>query len=414
MRDFSNRKVGLKWERNHYKRDMKVAFVTAEYPPNNIGGAGISSKLIVEGLRSRDLSIDVYSLTSNSPGLTVHSSTHHTLPANSYSFLPTELGENVSVLRNLPTLSNYDIVHCYNTGHLPATTLKVDPPVVGTINNHMWVCIDPVQYLKEDGPELSLRRMVRYARSSGYQGFSTVGRVGIEFIGRDLVKRADHLTVQTKGMRQVLERSGYVDKPISVVPNLVDPALIVDLQDSRDSAKKTLVFLGRLVEQKGVIDVLNAFTSLPLSVANDWRLRIYGNGPLESMVEELIEQQDDYDVSLEFTPYDQLVTVYEEADAMIHSSKYIEPFSRTWLEAMGTRTPIICSDNPSARCVLDGVAAMYDPFDEDDLYKTLLDVLTNQPKRNSMAAQGLERIENYNQDKILEQYLNIYNNILYD
>ncbi|MDC1190423.1 glycosyltransferase [Gammaproteobacteria bacterium] len=48
---------------------------------------------------------------------------------------------------------------------------------------------------------------------------------------------------------------------------------------SPENREKVIVFAGRLVAAKGVEDLLDAFRSLP-SDYDEWRLEIYGNGPL--------------------------------------------------------------------------------------------------------------------------------------
>lgn len=48
---------------------------------------------------------------------------------------------------------------------------------------------------------------------------------------------------------------------------------------SPENREKVIVFAGRLVAAKGVEDLLDAFQSLP-SDYDEWRLEIYGNGPL--------------------------------------------------------------------------------------------------------------------------------------
>lgn len=48
---------------------------------------------------------------------------------------------------------------------------------------------------------------------------------------------------------------------------------------SAENREKVIVFAGRLVVEKGVEDLLEAFESLP-SDCDQWRLEIYGNGPL--------------------------------------------------------------------------------------------------------------------------------------
>jgi len=393
---------------------MNIAFVTAEYPPKNIGGAGISSKLIVEELRKKGINVDVYALTGTEKSCIKTNTNHYEIPnANQFS-VPPEIGGNLSVLKYLPDLSKYDITHCYNTGHCPATILKSDPPTVATINNHMWVSIDPVQYLKEGGTAYNWKRMYNYSKTSGYSYQNRIIRSLVERFAKSLIKRAGHLTVQTNGMKSVARNCGYQNQPISVVPNIVDPGFFnkSTSPDCTVNDKSTMIFLGRLTNNKGIMDALNAFIELPAVIHRDWEFKIYGKGPVKGKVQQVINDSPEYvDVELDYVPYSELTSVYSQADVLIHSSKYTEPFSRTWLEAMASGTAIICSKNPSSKCVLSNVAELYDPFDSDDLKKSLINVLKHADIQD-MADQGKEIVKKYHPNNVVDKYVDVYENTI--
>lgn len=391
---------------------MKVAFVTAEYPPKNVGGAGISSELIVNELRNQGYNIDVYALNGEERQIKKVSPNHYELPNRDLYPVPSEIGENISVLHKLPDLRKYDLVHSYNTGHLPAVVARVDPPVLATINNHMWVCIDPVQFLKEACPPADLLQMYRYAGTAGYSGIRQLGRFSLEILGRSLTKQADAITVQNLGMKQVLNQCGYDSDMVSVVPNLVDSRFLISNEESEDDEKQTLIFLGRLVDTKGAYQAVEDFADLPRDIHKEWKFHIYGRGPQESKIQQFIkETSEEVEIALNYCPYTELPQVYRQADALIHASKYTEPFSRTWLEAMASETPIICSRNPSSETVLSDVAVLYDPFDEEEPRSTLEEVLTRDDLQ-SLAEKGKEHVENYQPNRVCSQYADLYEELV--
>lgn len=390
---------------------MRLAFVTAEYPPKNIGGAGISSQLIVKALRRKGIDVDVFALTGDSKTFQTASNGYHELPSGDLYKIPEEIGENISIIHKLPRLSEYDVVHSYNTGHLPATVTKVEPPIIGTINNHMWVCIDPIQFLKEGCPSYSFTRMFRYAQSTGYNGWQRIGRCVLELIGKTLARRADYITVQTDGMKMVLDHCGFDTNNVFIVPNILDERFDVSSERNPGIEKQTLLFLGRLIESKGPKDAVKAFIELDPAFHKEWRFELYGKGPLSNDISNMIKSSSDrVDIELNYASYEKLPIIYAQADALIHPSKYTEPFSRTWLEAMASETPIICSRNPSSKSVLEGIAELYDPFETSEPKNTLSNFLDSKLDKRSQKAKS--RLSKYRSQYIAKKYIQIYKNAI--
>jgi glycosyltransferase involved in cell wall biosynthesis len=228
-------------------------------------------------------------------------------------------------------------------------------------------------------------------------------RVGIEYLGRALAHHAEAFTVQTNGMKEVLIKQGYDEEKISVIGNILDP----DFEESRKRDRK-IIYVGRLVENKAPHMVVRGFENLPSELRDQWTLHIYGHGPMKSKIEQIIDDSDLDDVVLERVPYPELPKVYAASEVLVHSSQYTEPFSRTWLEAMASETAIVCSDNPSSRDSLAGVAEFYHPFDVCSLTESLASVLSNPVRRREMRREGRNRIAEYRPERIIPKYIDVY------
>nr|WP_264475108.1 glycosyltransferase family 4 protein [Salinirubrum litoreum] len=172
-----------------------------------------------------------------------------------------------------------------------------------------------------------------------------------------------------------------------------------------------LLFVGRLAEEKGPLTLLKAYADLPQDLREEYPLRIYGKGPLEADVRRFVENENLSSVSLEYQEYENLPRTYQSAVLMVHPATWPEPFSRTWLEAMATGTPVVCSRNPSSESVLSDVAELYDPFDAGELRDTLERVLRSRQRRVEMSENGKESVNQYRPDKIAEKYVEVYGNV---
>ncbi|WP_336343302.1 glycosyltransferase family 4 protein [Halalkalicoccus ordinarius] len=382
---------------------MRVAFITSGYPPVSPGGAGRSSKLIVNSIRKQGIETDVFAVTGNKRSITNQDNQVYQLPGGDAYPIPKALAENVGTHTHLPNMSKYDIVHVYNVRHLPACVLRAESPVLATFNNYMWVNINPEQHLREGLPEYNLYTALRYARLRGWKGLT---RLGVEIVGKPLAKQADHYTVQTEGMKKVVERSGYDARKMSVVGNILDNKFDVEPKN-----EKKIVFIGRFRDTKSPDRVIRAYSHLPPELKNEWSLEMYGDGPMKKDLKKLIKEVGLEGVSLEYCPYDALPEVYKSAGLLIHTSTYTEPFSRTWLEAMASGTPIICSRNPSSRSVLDGIAKFYDPFSDAALAQTIESTISNPQTLHTMSEAGQEKVKEYTTDRISKQYISIYESL---
>jgi glycosyltransferase involved in cell wall biosynthesis len=386
---------------------MKVAFVTSGYPPVSPGGAGVSSQLIVRQLRARGVTVHVYGIIGENRELCRAGSGTWHLPKGELYPGPKTIGENLSAYRHLPRLDTYDLVHVYNVRHIPACVLRSDSPVVATFNNHMWVCIDAVQHLREGTPECGLRRDLRYAGTEGYTGLARIGRVAVHYVGRHFARQVDAATVQTGGMKRVMETCGYDVDDITVVPNLVDPAF-----EGEPKNGNTVLFVGRLREEKGPQMVVRAFASLPEEIKREWKLELVGDGPLREEVERAVRTLEIPEATVGYRPYSELPDVYRSAGLLVHASRFTEPFSRCWLEAMASGTPILCSRNPGSSSVLSGVAEFYDPFDVEDLTAGLERCLRSPSRREAMATRGSERVGRYDAETVVGGYVDVYRNTI--
>ncbi|MFC5368575.1 glycosyltransferase family 4 protein [Salinirubrum litoreum] len=382
---------------------MKVGFISAEYPPHGKGGAAKSSSLIVNSLRSQGNEVDVFSFCTPD---THSSSAYRCVKLPEVRFLPDVLNKNLAVgLSSIP-FREYDVIHVYGPAHLPGVVLKSPTPVVGTVVNYNWVCTDARRFLRDGCPSYSFMTSVRYARSYYDSVVYQAGQPLVEAIGKQVAKRASALTVQTEGMKQNLIKCGYSPTDIRVVPNILDPQF-----EKGHIDEEYLLFVGRLAEEKGPLTLLKAYADLPQDLREEYPLRIYGKGPLEADVRRFVENENLSSVSLEYQEYENLPRTYQSAVLMVHPATWPEPFSRTWLEAMATGTPVVCSRNPSSESVLSDVAELYDPFDAGELRDTLERVLRSRQRRVEMSENGKESVNQYRPDKIAEKYVEVYGNV---
>jgi glycosyltransferase involved in cell wall biosynthesis len=161
-----------------------------------------------------------------------------------------------------------------------------------------------------------------------------------------------------------------------------------------------LLYIGRVVEQKGVETVI---ASLPLLPAQT-ELRIVGEGDpayrarLERQAAELgvaarvrIEEP---------RPRGQLIDVYRQADAVVFPVRWSEPWGLVPLEAMALERPVVATGRGgSGEYLVDGRnALLFEPGDEAGLAGRLTELASDPDIRRRLTADGRATAERYGED----------------
>lgn len=110
-------------------------------------------------------------------------------------------------------------------------------------------------------------------------------------------------------------------------------------------------------------------------------------------------------VSNEDLPY-----LYAGADAFVFASIY-EGFGIPPLEAMACGIPVISSNASSLPEVVGDAARMVDPFSVDDIEAALVDVCTNENRREQMRVLSLKQAKKFSWDQTARQMIRIFDTL---
>lgn len=211
------------------------------------------------------------------------------------------------------------------------------------------------------------------------------------FLKRIVFRNANGIVFQTK------EIQNYFSEPIRkkgvVIPNpiLDDNLPVADVNNSR----KEIVAVGRLSEEKNFGMLIEAFAELNL---RDYKLHIYGDGPLRKELESLIGRLGvENQVVLE-GHVERVVDKIQGADIFVLSSNH-EGMPNVLLEAMAMGLACISTDFPSGGAkvlVKNGINGLLIPVnDKEALKNAILTLVGNQELKLELKKKALDiRIEN--------------------
>jgi len=149
-------------------------------------------------------------------------------------------------------------------------------------------------------------------------------------IKRYVLRWADWFLCHTEKARQSLIKEGVKKEKISLI------RLGVDLERFRprkgiNAQKITVLFVGRLVEEKGILDLYDAFKKV-YSVDKNLQLMIVGRGGLENKLKKMIREDGlEKVIFLGEESYQKMAAVYRRADIFVFPSKT----TKTWEEQYG-------------------------------------------------------------------------------
>ena len=170
--------------------------------------------------------------------------------------------------------------------------------------------------------------------------------------------------------------------------HLVPPAVVVPPQPSPPAASDrpfTIGYAGRLVEAKGVLDLLAVIDRMPAS----FRLLVAGDGPLRA------ELAAHWKVDLRTgVRHDDMPALYAQMDVLVlpsHTTRtWSEQLGRVLLEAMAVGCPVIATATGEMPWVLSEARGgmTFPEGDVPTLATLLMDVHTHAPRWQDLGEQG--------------------------
>ncbi len=194
--------------------------------------------------------------------------------------------------------------------------------------------------------------------------------------------------------------------PAGVDTTKFSPA--TNVGDNRFSDKPTILFAGRLVWEKGLLDLIYACDGMP------WTLVIAGSGPMHSLLTDG-SLPDSIDVRvIGSVPHHEMPEVYRMCDVFCYPSiptqYWVEQFGISVIEAMASGLPCVTTDVGAFLDFKDvyGKAVEVVPAMRYDLLRDALAKVIKNRKRLSVQARELT-LEHYDSRAIGELLAEVYN-----
>lgn len=173
------------------------------------------------------------------------------------------------------------------------------------------------------------------------------------------------------------------------IPNGIDTARLCPVDGPRE---RTVVYAGRLVPEKGVLELAQAMARV-LPRHPGWRGLFIGGGEADVVagVAEALAPLGEQAQLLGQRPFTEVMAHFARAEVAAVPSVWQEPFGRTAIEAMAGGAALLTSGRGGLREVA-GEAAVYAEPTPEGLARGLEVLITDEALRRAMAAAGRERV----------------------
>ena len=308
-------------------------------------------------------------------------------------------------------------IYRLNSQMISKTTELLETERFDLIHAHDWVVGRAAAELKNrlGLPLISTIHATEIGRGGSLDGEY---RRKVRDIERLLVEQSDGIICCSNYMLDHIQHVlGAVKTKIRVIPNGVEASRfnngrqpqLIPTGVSED--RKTILYVGRIVREKGIFTLLDAFEKLRKQ-GKDVSLVFAGEGPLkEDLAKEVLRRKLNDRVKLAgFVDEKKLVSLYNSSDAFVLPSHY-EPFGMVALEAMASRVPVVVSDvGGLSEIVEDGITGVKVPaYNPSALAEGILRVLEDRELSEQLKENAYRAVqERYRWDMIAEKTIEAY------
>lgn len=268
-----------------------------------------------------------------------------------------------------------------------------------------------------------LKHILRHAKLIGFTWENLFYRQpGIRHLLEKIeLAQLDYLLVGSSGSANIFRQKKY-QGPLAILPNVgVDtehfsPRANSALRETLGLRARFVVgFVGRLVSDKGCMDLLNAFAQL----SENSHLLFVGDGALR---DELVQRAHTTGIESRVTfqptvPHDRVTEFMNGMDCLVLPSrtmpKWREQFGLVLAQAMACGVPVIGSDSGAIPEVIGDAGLIFPEGDVNALRDALARLRDHPELRAELSAKGRARVmANYTHARIADKTYSIYEELL--
>jgi glycosyltransferase involved in cell wall biosynthesis len=345
---------------------MKILRVATDLYPYSIGGLGLHVHELSKEIVKRGHQVTVFTCEK------YPKSCHNFMDGyNVYYFKPLIIPFGISVPPSmLPSLFNkvdeFDIVHAHS--HLFFSTymtafvrkFKKTPLIV---TNHGFV-----------SQKLPF----------------TIQKIVLPIVTKWTYLNADAVICYTTEMKEEMENWGVRTENVRIIHNGVNAEFFRPLNNNKK--EYDIIWVGRYVPGKGIEFLIQSLSELKKEF-NNFKVLMIGSGPLKKSIEKMIIKSNlsNHISLIENISNDDLLYYYNKSKLFVLTS-IEEGVPRTILEAMACGLPVVCSDLPQLKTLIEGSGILAPKKDTISIANAVIKILNDNKFYEKLSANARQKI----------------------
>jgi len=233
----------------------------------------------------------------------------------------------------------------------------------------------------------------------------------LKLFSKKMIRNVSRFVVDTEHEKKILcDKFNLPEESVRVIPLAVPNNL--KKAEPFSSKPEKILYVGRFVKQKGVLNVIEVFERL-LPLFPQLKLDLVGSGPLIKAINKTIQRKNlEGKVQIYSNVSEQkLFDFYSQADLFLMLSKY-EAFGIAIAEAIASGIPTIATSRGGVTSFVEDHVNGYlvkDPDDIDTVFNLATEILSDLNIRNKLRENGLKLKEKLSWEKTALAYLDALN-----
>lgn len=302
---------------------------------------------------------------------------------------------------------NHNVLRLYNPQQIANLLYQLHPDIVHVEAEPHSVLLGLLALFKQ----FFSYRLVAFS----WENLFRRGRGPLKWLEGLSLKRVDWMIVGNSEAEKAIRWRGYYG-PVSVIPQVgLDPEHFEECIYEPQTSLFRIGFVGRLVREKGVLDLWEAFVPL----AGQASLVLIGEGPLRDVICRRAQALsiDRYVEIIGYIPYAQMPTLLKRLSVLVLPSRttpfWKEQFGHVLAEAMLAGVPVVGSDSGAIPEVIGEAGLIFPEGNVEMLRKHLLSLMRNQDECRRLADLGRNRALNRFTDAAIgSATLQVYQQVL--
>lgn len=382
---------------------MHITIISSYYG-EEVGGADISTKLLVDGLINKGITVNIINLK---PTFLILK--RFLLNTNFYDYFLKKHIKN--------RIKTTDLIHVNDLMQLPASVevaKELNIPIVVTVRDYRFISNMPLldvenNLIKKITKKQSIKLLKKQTQLA-YLIYPFIKNKPKKI--RDALNKCDKIISISNFIKNNLINNNIKKEDITTIFN---PAPNWK-QIKQKQHKETILFApGRLEQYKGFHILINSIKDI-IKVYTNFKLIITGTGDYEKQLKDLTNKLNlnNYITFTGKIPYNKIKDYYFNSDIVILPSIWPESMGRIQLETITSSKPIIASNiGGIPEIVTNQIGILVKPNDKEELTKAILKLIKDKKLRLKLGKEANRLYNEFSQEKFIEKMIDVYNHLKY-